>query len=205
MGQSPMSFFKAEDLPEGIVLRDPSHLCQEEVFTLWELWTSCQKDGLVGLIFSGCAPRDKRKDMGKKLTCKAKGKRLNLAGDDCSSSSSSDGEDEDYLEDEVGPGFGSLTNHKGKSSNRIDDNNTGGPHMSDPDPDHGSQGINAPDQVGLSEFLHDIQAPADTGHSKEERLFFLGVLLKEAIYQAMVQWLKDNLVPIFPLLYCHCE
>jgi len=77
--------------------------------------------------------------------------------------------------------------------------------MGDPDPDQGSQGINAPDQVGLAEFLHDIQAPADTGHSKEERLFFLGALSKEATYQAMVQWLKDNLVPIFPLLYCHCE
>jgi len=60
-------------------------------------------------------------------------------------------------------------------------------------------------QVGLAEFLHNIQAPADTGHSKEERLFFLGALSKEATYQAMVQWLKDNLVPIFPLLYCHCE
>jgi len=63
-----MSFSKEEDLPEGILLRDPSHLHQEEVFTLWELWTSRQKDGLVGLIFSGCDPRDKRKDMGKKLT-----------------------------------------------------------------------------------------------------------------------------------------
>src|SRR5882724_8121097 len=50
MAQSPMSFFKAEDLPQGILLQDPSHLCQEEVFTLWELWTSLQKDGLVGLI-----------------------------------------------------------------------------------------------------------------------------------------------------------
>src|SRR5882724_2649331 len=73
MAQSPMSFFKAEDLPQGILLRDPSHLRQEEVFTLWEFWTSRQKDGLVGLIFSGCDPWDKRKDMGKKLTCKAKG------------------------------------------------------------------------------------------------------------------------------------
>jgi len=200
-----MSFFKAEDLPEGILLRDPSHLRQEEVFTLWELWTSRQKDGLVGLIFSGCDPRDKRKDMGKKLTWKAKGKRLNLAGDDCSSSSSSDGEDEEYSGDAVGPGVGSLCKGKGKSADRKDDNNTGGPHMGDPDPDQGSQGIDAPDQVDLAEFLHDIQAPAETGDSKEERLFFLGALSKEVTYQAMVQWLKDNLVPIFPLLYCHCE
>src|SRR5882724_11339293 len=80
MAQSPMSFFKAEDLPQGILLQDPSHLRQEEVFTLWELWTSRQKDGLVGLIFSGCHPWDKRKDMGKKLTCKAKGKRPHLLG-----------------------------------------------------------------------------------------------------------------------------
>src|SRR5882724_1857458 len=166
MAQSPMSFFKAEDLPQGILLQDPSHLHQEEVFTLWELWTSCQKDGLVGLIFSGCDPQDKRKDMGKKLTCKAKGKRLKLAGDDCSLSSSSDGEDEEYG-DAVGPGVGSLSKGKGKSADRKDDNNTGGRHMGDLDPDQGSQGINSPDQVGLAEFLHDIQAPADTGHSKE--------------------------------------
>jgi len=159
----------------------------------------------VGLIFSGCDPWDKRKDIGKKLTCKAKGKRPNLAGDDCSSSSSSDGEDEEYLGDAVFPGVGSLSKGKGKSADQKDDNNTGGPHMGDPDPDQGSQGINALDQVGLAEFLHNIQAPADTGHSKEERLFFLGALSKEATYQAMVQWLKDNLVPIFPLLYCHCE
>src|SRR5882724_1645505 len=154
MAQSPMSFFKAEDLPEGIILRDPSHL-RQEVFTLWELWTSRQKDGLVGLIFSGCDPQDKRKDMGKKLTCKANGKRLNLAGDDCSLSSSSDGEDEEYLGDAVGPGVGSLYKGKGKSADWKDDNNTGGPHMGDPDPDQGSQGINAPDQVGLAEFQHD--------------------------------------------------
>jgi len=77
--------------------------------------------------------------------------------------------------------------------------------MGDPDPDQGSQGINAPDQVHLSEFLHNIQAPADTGDSKEERLLFLGALSKEATYQDMVQWLKDNLVPTFPLLYHRCE
>jgi len=106
------------------------------------------------------------------------------------------------LEDEVGPGFGSLTNHKGKSANRVDDNNTGGPHMSDPDPNHGSQGIDAPDQVDLTELLHDKQAPANAGDSKEDKLFFLGALSKEATYQAMVQWLEDNLVAIFPLLYC---
>src|SRR5882724_7209814 len=95
----------------------------------------------------------------------------------------------------------SLTNHKGKSANWIDDNNTGQLHMGDPDPDHGSQGIDAPDQVDLTEILHDIQAPANAGDSKEDKLFFLGALLKEATYQAMVQWLEDNLVAIFPLLY----
>src|SRR5882724_899144 len=78
-----------------------------------------QKVGHVGLIFSRCDPRDKRKDMGKNLAWKAKEKRPNPTGDDCSSSSSSDGEDEEYLEDEVGPGLGSLTNHKGKSANQI--------------------------------------------------------------------------------------
>ena len=62
--------------------------------------------------------------MGKNLAWKAKGKRPNTTGDECSSSSS-DGEDEEYLEDEVGPGLGSLNNHKGKSATWIDDNNTG--------------------------------------------------------------------------------
>ena len=140
--------------------------------------------------------------MGKNLSWKAKGKRPNLSGYDCSLSSSSD---EEYSGDEVGPSLGSLTKGKGKSVDPKDDNNPGGSHMGDPDPDQGSQGINAPDQVHLSEFLHNIQAPADTGDSKEERLLFLGVLSKEATYQAMVQWLKDNLVPIFPLLYHRCE
>jgi len=202
MAQSPTTFFRVDDLPEGILLRDPSHLHQEELLTLWDFFASCQKDGHVSLIFSRCDPRDKRKDMGKNLAWKAKGKRPNPTGDDCSSSSSSDGEDEEYLEDEVGPGLGSLTNHKGKSANQIDDNNTGQLHMGDPDPDHGSQGIDAPDQVDLTELLHDKQAPANAGDSKEDKLFFLGALLKEATYQAMVQWLEDNLVAIFPLLYC---
>src|SRR5882672_12306443 len=154
MAQSPISLFKAEDLPEGILLRDPSHLRQEEVFTLWELWTSHQKDGLVGLIFSGCDPQDKRKDMGKKLTWKAKGKRPNLTGDDLSASSSDNEDEEDSgdecLEDEVGAAMGSLTKGKGKSADLKDDDNTAGLHMGDPDPDQGSQGIDAPDQVDLA-------------------------------------------------------
>jgi len=92
MAQSPTTFFGVDDLPEGILLRDPSHLCQEELLTLWDFFTSHQKDGHVGLIFSRCDPRDKRKDMGKNLAWKAKGKRPNTTGDECSSSSS-DGED----------------------------------------------------------------------------------------------------------------
>jgi len=43
-------------------------------------------------MFSGCDTRDKRQDMGKGLSWKAKGKRPNLTGDD-RSSSSSDNED----------------------------------------------------------------------------------------------------------------
>jgi len=73
--------------------------------------------------------------MGKKLTCKAKGKRPNLAGDDCSSSSSSD-----VRMRVLGMQLvqcGSLSKGKGKSADRKDDNNTGGPHMGDPDPDQG--------------------------------------------------------------------
>src|SRR5882672_9620612 len=152
MVQSPSTFFEEEDLPPGILLRDPSHLRQEEVLTLWDFLASRQKDGHVGLIFSGCDPRDKRKDMGMGLTRKAKG--------------------------------------KGKSAYLKADNNTGGPHQ-----EEGSQGIDAPDQVDLAEILHDdIQAPANAGDSKEEKLSFLTALSKEGRYQTMVQWLKANLV-----------
>jgi len=93
--------------------------------------------------------------------------------------------------------MGSLTKGKGKSADLKDDNNTGGQLMGDPDQDEGSQGINAPDQVDLTEFLPNIQAPADAGDSKEEKLFFLAALSKEDWYQAMVQWLKDHLVLYF--------
>jgi len=44
---------------------------------------------------------------------------------------SSDGEDEEYLGDAVGPGVGSLSKGKGKSADWKDDNNTGGLHMGD--------------------------------------------------------------------------
>jgi len=54
------------------------------------------KDGHVGLIFSGCDPQDKRKEMGNMLTWKAKGKRLNLTGHDYLPSPSSD-EDSEFL------------------------------------------------------------------------------------------------------------
>ena len=197
MVQSPSTFFEEEDLPPGILLRDPSHLRQEEVLTLWDFLASRQKDGHVGLIFSGCDPQDKRKDMGMGLTWKAKGKRPDLTGFDCSSSSSDDEDEEgsgdESLEDEVGEDMGSLAKGKGKSAYLKADNNTGGPHQ-----EEGSQGIDAPDQVDLAEILHDdIQAPANAGDSKEEKLSFLTALSKEGRYQTMVQWLKANLVRYF--------
>src|SRR5882724_13410057 len=207
MAQSPTMFFKVEDLPEKILLQDPSHLFQEEVLTLWDFWTSHQKDGNVGLIFSGCDLWDKRKDVGNMLTWKAKGKRLNLKGHYHSPSLSDDEDDTDSgdesFEDEVGREVGSLTKGKGKSANPKGDNNTVGPQMDDPDPDKRSQGINALGQVHLAGILH-IPAPVNAGDSKDERLFFLAQLSKEGPYQAMVQWLKDHLVPL-PLLYCECH
>ena len=131
------------------------------------------------------------------LTWKAKGKRPNLTGDDRLSSSS----DDEDSGDEVWAGMGSLT--KGQSAYPKDDhnNNTARLHMGDPDPDQGSQGIDALDQVAdLTEFVTDIQAPANAGDSKEEKLTFLAVLSEETLYQARVQWLTDNLVLYYPLL-----
>jgi len=46
--------------------------------------------------------------------------------------------------------------------------------MGDPDPDQGSQGINAPDQVGLAEFFHDIQALLILGTPKKKGFSSLG-------------------------------
>ena len=121
--------------------------------------------GLFGLIFSGCDPRDKRKDMGMGLTWKAKEKRPDLTGFYFSSSSSDNVDSGDEsLEDEVWEDMGSLTKGRGKSADPKDDhNNTARLHMGDPDSDQGSLGINAPDQVDLTEFVTDIQAPADAG------------------------------------------
>jgi len=97
------------------------------------------------LIFSGCDPQDKRKDVGNMLTWKAKGKKPNLTGHDCLPSLSDD-EDEmesgdESFKDEVGREMGSLTKGKGKSANSKGDNNTVGPQMDDPYPDEGSQEI----------------------------------------------------------------
>jgi len=88
---------------------------------LWDFWTSCQKDGNVGLIFSRCDPQDKRKDMGNMLTWKAKGKELNLTGNDHLPSSSDDEDEADSglspLRMKLGERVGSLTKGKGKSAN----------------------------------------------------------------------------------------
>jgi len=97
--------------------------------------------------------------------------------------------------------MGSLTKGRGKSADPKDDhNNTARLHMGDPDSDQGSLGIDAPDQVNLTEFVTNIQAPADAGDSKEEKLLFLAVLSEIDEYQAKVQWLTDNLVLYSPLL-----
>src|SRR5882724_6283720 len=99
-------------------------------------------------------------------------KRPNLSGDDRSSSSS----DDEDSGDEVWAGMPKLTKGKGQSAYPKDDhnNNTARLHIGDPDPDQGSQGIDALDQVAdITEFVTDIQAPADAGDSKEEKLTFL--------------------------------
>ena len=72
--------------------------------------------------------------------------------------------------------MGSLTKGKGKSANPKGDNNTVGPQMDDPDPDKGSQGIDALGQVHLAEILHNILDPVNAGDSKDERLLFLAQL-----------------------------
>src|SRR5882724_1116086 len=157
--------------------------------------------------FSRCDPWDKRKDVGNMLPWKAKEKRLNLTGHDHSPSLSDDEDEVDSgdesFKDEVRREVGSLTKGKGKSANPKGDNNTFGLQMDDPDPDEGSQGINALGQVHLAEILNNIPAPVNAGDTKDERLFFLAQLSKEGAYQAMVQWLKDHLV-LLPLLYCEC-
>jgi len=62
-----MSFFKAEDLPEGILLlRSIPPPPRGGLHPLGAL--TSPKGWAVGLIFSVCDPWDKRKDMGKKLT-----------------------------------------------------------------------------------------------------------------------------------------
>jgi len=46
----PNGFLQGRGSPSGTFYQNPSHLRQEEVFTLWELLVLHQKDGLVVLI-----------------------------------------------------------------------------------------------------------------------------------------------------------
>ena len=111
---------------------------------------------------------------------------------DTSSSSSEDNneDDEDDLELE-GKGK-AKAKAKGKAVDVHDDTQE----------EEGSQGINAPNEVDLGQFLQDTDipthvpadSPAKAGDSKEEQNIFLRGLSKEACYQDMVQWLQDNLV-----------
>src|SRR5882724_12713183 len=55
-GQISQDFLQGGRSPKGFQLLDPSHLFQEDLLTLWEFLTSHQKDGQVGLMFSGCDP-----------------------------------------------------------------------------------------------------------------------------------------------------
>jgi len=102
---------------------------------------------------------------------------------------SSDGEDEEYLGDAVGPGVGSLSKARAKSADwKKMTTNTGGPHMGDLTLIKASQGNQCSRPGWPCRVSNTIYRPLlILGHSKEERLFSLGPL-KEATYQAMVQW-----------------
>ena len=67
MAQDPGSFFALQDLPGGVVLKEPSHLRREDVDTLWPFWHACQVDGEQGLGFTGYDTCDQPKVAPKKL------------------------------------------------------------------------------------------------------------------------------------------
>jgi len=72
--------------------------------------------------------------------------------------------------------------------------------MYDPDPDKGSQGIDAPGQVHLAEILHNIPIPVNAGDSKDDRLFFLAQLSKEVPIRPWCNGLKTIWCHSSPLL-----
>jgi len=69
-GKSPKTFFRVEDLPRGSIYRSIRTSARRTLTS--GLFDLLPKGWQVGLMFSGCDPRDKRQDMGKGLSWKAK-------------------------------------------------------------------------------------------------------------------------------------
>jgi hypothetical protein len=192
MAKDPQAYFNAEDQPEDVTLEEPSRLQKQQVMALWDFWTSRQKDGQVGLVFSGCDKRDK-------------GKRM--ASDSPSSSTiviprrkgKGKGEGEGSSKGEKGKGRAKAkAKGKGKanSADQNDDDPTQGPGADEAE-QHQDERNASHDHD--RQVLHLPVAPASAGHSKQDRLNFLAGLSKRKNYQDMVQWLDTNLVLDCPL------
>ena len=60
IAHNPAHYFDDGQLPNAVVLREPSKLQADEVAALWNLWEGRQKAGRPGLVFHGALPKDSR-------------------------------------------------------------------------------------------------------------------------------------------------
>ena len=95
ISEKPDNFFAPGHLPAGVILHDPSHLRAEEVSLLWDLWIKHQREGSVGLVFTGCEVKDRR-EKAKKQDTKGKGRYVEVG------SSGSDDEEVELALERIG-------------------------------------------------------------------------------------------------------
>ena len=93
----PTTYFEAKNLLEDIVLQEPSHLCSSDISKLWTHWVQCQENGMVGLAFIWCDPKDLHEAYSRR---KGKGKGKEKAYKEID-----EDDDDDEEEEEEGEGL----------------------------------------------------------------------------------------------------
>jgi len=186
MANDPGAYLEEASLPDGVVLRDPSKLRQEDVNQLWDLWISRQEAGEIGLEFSSCHQRDKRGSMEWSddidLNSQQKGTKGRMA-DGFDKASSQNNEDSDNEEEEE---------EDTKSDAQEEDGPTDEYGWDNEDDEGEDAEISRQGQGQQLEV--DADAPAMAGATKEERIAFLLKLSTRREYQQKVNWLQSHVV-----------
>ena len=207
MAQDPVSFFVPPDLPGGVMLKEPSHLCREDVNTLWAFWHARQVDGEQGPVFAGCDKCDQSKVAPKKLAQQKKRggskQQANWRSPEISSDESSSEDDTPNPRDQEGEEESEQEARRVHLTPHLSQNGAGQGHQSHrqdkckvmPEPslhlDDVPDGIHEGSQWLV---VKDMDLPNSVAGTKEDRLRFLKGLCQEPAYKAMVWWLDANLV-----------